>query len=243
MQQFEGPLDLLLHLIEEQELDIYEVRLSLVTEQYLQYIYEARNLNLDLASEFLIMAARLLQMKVRRLLPSQQGEEEEELEQLEEDLFKQLAEYKLYKDLVGMLKEKHESFSRFIFRDSDEEEIIKEFITDHPLENCSLDDLARAFRNILVDREKPEPVIEIMRESYSLTDVIREVHGVLRNAREPVRFTALFPVKATREKVIITFLALLELIRNRQARFVQNQTFSEIYILPVGNEGMPVAFS
>ena len=141
IEQFEGPLDLLLYLVEEQELDIYEVSLSQVTEQYLQYIYQAQNLNLDLASEFLIMAAKLLQLKVRRLLPSLNDEEDDELINFEEDLFKQLADYKRYKEAVSDLKEKYEDFAKYSFRDIDEEKIIKEFINENPLENCSLDDL------------------------------------------------------------------------------------------------------
>jgi segregation and condensation protein A len=133
IEQFEGPLDLLLYLIEEQELDIYEVSLAQVTEQYLQYIYQAQSINLDIASEFLIMAARLLQMKVRRLLPSlrENEREDEDLNNFEEDLFRQLAEYKRYKEVVTHLKEKYEEISQYSFREIDEDKIIKEYVNDN----------------------------------------------------------------------------------------------------------------
>lgn len=236
IEQFEGPLDLLLYLVEEQELDIYEVSLSQVTEQYLQYIYQAQNLNLDLASEFLIMAAKLLQLKVRRLLPSLNDEEDDELINFEEDLFKQLADYKRYKEAVSDLKEKYEDFAKYSFRDIDEEKIIKEFINENPLENCSLDDLSAAFRNILKNMKTSDPVIEILREQHSISDSIKEILDKVYAKKEGIRFSDLFIEKRSREKVVVTFLALLELIKNRKVGFIQNRLFSEIYILPIREE-------
>lgn len=236
IEQFEGPLDLLLYLVEEQELDIYEVSLSQVTEQYLQYIYQAQNLNLDLASEFLIMAAKLLQLKVRRLLPSLNDEEDDELINFEEDLFKQLADYKRYKEAVSDLKEKYEDFAKYSFRDIDEEKIIKEFINENPLENCSLDDLSAAFRNILKNMKTSDPVIEILREQHSIGDSIKEILDKVYAKKEGIRFSDLFIEKRSREKVVVTFLALLELIKNRKVGFIQNRLFSEIYILPIREE-------
>lgn len=238
IEQFEGPLDLLLYLVEEQELDIYEVSLFQVTEQYLQYIYQAQNLNLDLASEFLIMAAKLLQFKVRRLLPSlkDEAEEDEDLANFEEDLFKQLAEYKIYKQIVSQLKEKYNKFSKYSFREIDEEKIIKEYINDNPLENCSLEDLSAAFSNILKNIKKTDPVFEIVREQYSIRDSLKEIIAKVYSNNEGIRFSELFIEKNSKEKVVVTFLALLELIKNRKVDFVQNKLFSEIYILPLMEE-------
>lgn len=238
IEQFEGPLDLLLYLVEEQELDIYEVSLFQVTEQYLQYIYQAQNLNLDLASEFLIMAAKLLQFKVRRLLPSlkDEAEEDEDLANFEEDLFKQLAEYKIYKQIVSQLKEKYNNFSKYSFREIDEEKIIKEYINDNPLENCSLEDLSAAFSNILKNIKKTDPVFEIVREQYSIRDSLKEIIAKVYSNNEGIRFSELFIEKNSKEKVVVTFLALLELIKNRKVDFVQNKLFSEIYILPLMEE-------
>ncbi len=237
IEQFEGPLDLLLYLVEEQELDIYEVSLSQVTEQYLQYIYQAQNLNLDLASEFLIMAAKLLQLKVRRLLPSINDEEDDdELINFEEDLFKQLADYKKYKEAVSELKGKYESFAKYSFRDIDEEKIIKEYINENPLENCSLDDLSAAFKKILQNIKTTEPVIEIIKEQHSISDSLKEILDKVYAKKEGIRFSELFTEKNSREKVVVTFLALLELIKNRRVSFIQNKLFSEIYILPLREE-------
>ena len=238
IEQFEGPLDLLLYLIEEQELDIYEVSLAQVTEQYLQYIYQAQSINLDIASEFLIMAARLLQMKVRRLLPSlrENEEEDEDLSNFEEDLFRQLAEYKRYKEVVTHLKEKYEEFSHYSFREIDEDKIIKEYVNDNLLENCSLDDLTDAFKNVLKNIRISEPVFEIVKEQYSIKESLDEILEKAFSKKEGVRFSELFSGKNSREKVIVTFLALLELIKIRKVRFIQNRMFSEIYILPLVEE-------
>ncbi len=238
IEHFEGPLDLLLFLIEEQELDIYEVSLSQVTEQYLQYIYQAQSINLDIASEFLIMAARLLQLKVRRLLPSLRtnDEEEDDLANFEEDLFKQLAEYKRYKEVVSHLKDKFDIFTKYSFREIDEDKIIKEYVNDNPLENCSLEDLSLAFRRILKNMRPTDPVIEIVREQYSISDSLKEITDKVYLTKEGIRFSDLFLEKYSREKVVVTFLALLELIKTRKVKFIQNKLFSEIYILPLLEE-------
>lgn len=238
IEQFQGPLDLLLYLVEEQELDIYEVSLSQVTEQYLQYIYRAQNLNLDLASEFLIMAAKLLQLKVRRLLPSlrDEADEDNELINFEEDLFRQLAEYKKYKEVVAHLKEKYELFSQYSFREIDEEKIISEYISDNPLDNCSLEELSAAFRNILKNIKETEPVIEILREEYYVADSLNEIIEKVYASKEGISFSELFVEKNSRGRVVVTFLALLELIKNRKVKVIQNKMFAEIYILPLMEE-------
>jgi segregation and condensation protein A len=240
LDSFEGPLDLLLYLIEEQELDIYEVKLSEVTEQYLAYIYQARTINLDIASEFLIMAARLLQMKVRRLLPSTKSDpEDEEIENFEEELFRQLAEYKKYKDIVSLLKEKHLGFSKYAFRDIDEEKIIKEFVNENPLENCTIEDLTNAFRNVMKNITKTEPVIEIVKENYSVSEASDEIMNILQKRNgdpKGIIFSELFYEKDTKTKIIIIFLALLELIKNRKVKAIQNHNFNEIYIMSVSEE-------
>lgn len=240
LESFEGPLDLLLYLIEEQELDIYEVKISEVTEQYLSYIYQARSVDLDIASEFLIMAAKLLQMKVRRLLPNMANDpEDEEIENFEEELFRQLAEYKKYKEIVSLLKEKHMDFSKYAFRDIDEEQIIKDFVNENPLENCTIFDLTDAFKKVIKNIKKADPVIEIVKEQYSVTEAAEEIMTILescKNGYKEIIFSELFCGKHTKEKVIITFLALLELIKNKKVKVIQNRNFNDIYILSVPEE-------
>lgn len=238
IEQFEGPLDLLLHLIEEQELDIYEVKLAQITDQYLQYIYEAQAINLDLASDFLVMAARMLQIKVRRLLPVHQDdlEEEEDLTNFEEDLFRQLAQYKKYKEIVARLKEKREEIAQFTFREIDEGKIIEEYVSQDLLEDCNIEELSKAFRELLKNVREVDPVIEIVREEYSIRDTIDQIIYRVNEEKNGVRFTDFFREEKTRARIIITFLALLELIKNRKVRFVQNGQFAEIYILPFQEE-------
>lgn len=238
IEQFEGPLDLLLHLIEEQELDIYEVSLSEITDQYLQYIYQAQAINLDLASEFLIMAAQMLQIKVRRLLPvhEQDPEDEEELANFEEDLFRQLALYKKYKEIVANLKEKREEIASFSFREIDEEKIIEEYVSQELFTDYDIGELSRAFREILKNVRDLEPVIEIVREEYSIRETIDEILARLSKQRDGVRFTDFFKEHKSRARLVITFLAILELIKNRQVKFIQNQPFAEIYLFPFQEE-------
>lgn len=177
-------------------------------------------------------------MKVRRLLPTLKSndEEDDDLANFEEDLFKQLAEYKRYKEVVTHLKEKYDYFSKYSFREIDEDKIIKEFVNDNPLENCSLEDLSVAFRAILKNMRPSDPVIEIVREQYSISDSLKEIINKVYLTKEGIRFSDLFAEKYSREKVVVTFLALLELIKTRKVKFIQNKLFSEIYILPLLEE-------
>jgi len=231
---FEGPLDLLLYLIKKDEVDIYNIPIEKITAQYMEYLNLMRMLDLNIAGEFIVMAATLMMIKSRMLLPV---EERPELEDEEEDprwdLVRQLIEYKKFKDIATRLQEL-EQYRENIFAlagpaippDADEPGLA--------LQDVSIFDLITAFNEAL-KKARPEQIGEIHAERWTVADKIEFILGALRNQSQLV-FSALFPANASRHEIICTFLALLELIRLRQVMAVQRERFGEIII-----EAVPVS--
>lgn len=224
---FEGPLDLLLYLIRREEVDICDIPILKITDQYLRYLELMRMLDLDIASEFLVMAATLLHIKSRMLLPPEERPVEEVVE--EEDprmaLVKQLLEYKRFKEAAGFLSEKEQEqqgvFARYVDRTFLPEP------SDSPLTEVSIFDLISAFSDVL-KRVTGDPR-EITEEIYTVTDKIASITALL--VEKPViRFSELFKDALIRVEVIVTFLALLELIRLKKIQAHQPAPFAEIEI-------------
>lgn len=224
---FEGPLDLLLYLIRREEVDICDIPILKITDQYLGYLDLMRMLDLDIASEFLVMAATLLHIKSRMLLPPDERPVEEEVE--EEDprgaLVKQLLEYKRFKEAAGFLSGKEEEqqavFARYVDRT---------FLpgpSDSPLVEVSIFDLISAFSDVL-KRFTGDPR-EITEEVYTVTDKIASITALL-GVRPVLKFSELFKDALIRTEVIVTFLALLELIRLKKIQAHQPLPFAEIEI-------------
>ncbi|MEJ2698319.1 MAG: segregation/condensation protein A [Desulfuromonadales bacterium] len=230
IENFEGPLDLLLHLIKKNEMDIYDIPMAEITAQYLATIDAMKSLNLEVAGEFLLMAATLLHIKSRMLLPQQDPEEEPEPE--EEDpraeLVRRLLEYQKYKDAALCLDSRplldREVFSRRVASsESDEQE-------EGELEAVGLFELVDALRRLL--RENPEPVFhEVDMERLSVTDRVNTILSSLAG-KETVAFTELFSARPGRGEVIVTFLALLELGKMNLVRLLQNTRYGSIWIRP-----------
>lgn len=229
LENFKGPLDLLLHLIEKNEINIYDIPIAKITDQYLRYIESIEYLDLDWASEFLVMAATLLSIKARMLLPKPPQPVEEEGEDPREELVVRLLEYKKFKEAAMLLKEKEEDMLKVFIRKPDEGEILKKFSPQNPVENLSINDLFEAFKIILEKSQEPDPTYQISREEISMQECMADILNEL-NLKTKVAFNDLFTGNTSRIRIIVTFLALLELIRLKKIGFIQKDPFGKIII-------------
>lgn len=219
---FEGPLDLLLHLIKINEIDIYDIPIAVVTEQYLEYLELMKELNLDIASEYLVMAATLALIKSKMLLPSTPLDDEESEEDPRNELVQRLLDYQRYKKAAEELEDKEilgrDVFSRPGLNGDESRELA-----------VNLFDLIEALKGILEKVDSQEKILDFTREKVSLKDKMVEVIERLK-AVEYVVFQDLFASAQDRYDVILTFMALLELIRNQKVRILQLEIFGTIRI-------------
>lgn len=237
LEVFEGPLDLLLFLIKKNEIDIYDIPMAVITQQYLEYLEMMKNLNLDVAGEFLLMAATLLHIKSRMLLPipeEEQVEGEREVEDPRAELVRRLLEYQRFKEAALELS-KGPLLDREVF--------IRHFFGEKSFEGgeeaaggeVSLFDLLEAMKRVLQSLP-PEEFQEISAEHLNIKDKILQIMERLWEA-ESVAFTELFTSSIPRREVILTFLALLELLRLRMIKVYQAESFGAIRIFsPQGRE-------
>ena len=229
LENFEGPLDLLLHLIKKNEMDVYDIPMAAITEQYLAILDTMKTLNLDLAGEFLLMAATLLHIKSKLLLPKIV---EEELEEEEEDpraeLVRRLLEYQKYKE-VSLTLDHTPQLGRDVFaRVAPQPEVLEE--AEAGFVAVGLYDLLEALREVI--KENPEQLVhEVNMEQLSVTDRINAILSALQG-KESVAFVDLFSDGIKRNEVIVTFLALLELVKLRLVRFMQNVHHGSIWLFP-----------
>ena len=228
---FEGPLDLLLYLIKKDEVDIYEVNLTQLATQFLEYIEVMRMLDLDIAGEFLVMAATLMYIKSRELLPRDQQvqpEGEEEGEDPRWELIRQLVEYKKFKDAAARLQQLEISQENTYPRVPGKPEFPEEPSTAKPA--VSLFDLVSAVGNVLKRfTEKTEDEREIFQDQWTVSEKIESIVKLLTDKTQ-VKFSELFSDASTRTEVVVTFLAVLELIRLKQIVALQREDFGDIEI-------------
>lgn len=235
---FEGPLDLLLYLIKRDEVDIYDISIERITKQYLAYLEAFQVLNIELAGEFIVMAANLLYIKSRTLLPvdQQMADEEAEDEDPRFELIRQLIEYKKFKEAAASLRDQ-EALRENLFPRSP---VTPELAPQETLlvEEVGIFDLIHAFQKILKRLEKkPENLREIFAENFTVSDKIDHVLRVMR-VGVSLKFEELFANAASRTEIVVTFLAMLELIRLKQLRVRQEAHFGEIWIDRI-NEAQP----
>ena len=227
---FEGPLDLLLYLIKKEELDIYDIPIERITTQYMRYMDLLRMLDLNIAGEFIVMAATLMMIKSRMLLPVEERPEmEEEEADPRWDLVRQLVEYKKFKDAALHLENLEFRREDVFARDSDE--VLLGPDTDVSLQDVSIFDLISAFNDAL-KKVKKEELKEIFAERFTVGEKIESISELLKT-RDRVTFSELFRDMASRHEIICTFLALLELIRLKQIQARQDSSFSEILVCKV----------
>lgn len=227
LEVFEGPLDLLLYLIKKEELEIHNIPMETITSQYIQYIELMQMLDLNIAGEFLVMAATLMMIKSRMLLPAEDRPEmEEEEEDPRWDLVRQLVEYKKFKDAALHLEALEARREDIFGRDGAEAVLDKE--AEVALHDVGLFDLISAFNEAL-KKVKVENLHEIFAERFTVAEKIEHLGERLRRERR-FSLSRVFEGMRSRHEIACAFLALLELIRLCQARAVQRETFGEIWI-------------
>lgn len=234
INEFEGPLDLLLHLIKESKMDIMNIEIEEITNQYMSYLHEQEKMNLEIASEYLVLASELLEIKSKMLLPSFKNEEEEEEEDPREELVNRLLEYQAYKEITKVLQEKEE-LRKEIYTKSPEN--IKNYIDENKEINLdiSLDDLVDAFKKFLDRKKESKPLkTKVTVNEISVSSRRHDIKRLLKDKKK-VSFFELFPV-VSKEYVVATFLAILEMAKNKELVITQNDTFDDIICEVVSGE-------
>ena len=227
IQDFEGPLDLLLHLIKESKMDIFNIEIESITKQYVDFIESQEKMNLEVSSEYLVLAAELIEIKSKMLIPNNKiDEENNEEEDPREELVNRLLEYQAYKDITKVLQEK-ELIRKDIYTKLPENihnymEEVKEIHSD-----VTLDDLIEAFQKYYQRKIDSKPLkTKVTVNEISVSSRRYEIKSLLKKKKR-VSFFELFPV-VTKEYVVATFLAILEMAKNRELRIVQEEIFDDI---------------
>lgn len=230
---FEGPFDLLFHLIDKNEVDIYDIPIAEITEQYLEYITNMQMLDLDIASEFLVMAATLLSIKARMLLPKpaviSEDYPEEETDP-RDILVEKLLEYKKFKVLAEYLQEKETYMNNVYVRPNEDDMFLHLFSEENPLEGISMNNLLDALKEVLDRAVEKTLTGEIPRDEVTVKDKMKEIMRRLFFNTQGMAFKELFANSATRVEIIVTFMAILELIKLGKIRAYQTRPFAELMI-------------
>ncbi|MDQ0058242.1 segregation and condensation protein A [Paenibacillus harenae] len=235
LDSFEGPLDLLLHLIDKSEIDIHEVSISEITDQYMEYLHAMKELELEVTSEFLVMAATLLAIKSKQLLPKPPVFEEEYDEWQDDgldprdELIQKLVEYRKFKQIAEQLREKEFERSLVYSREPDDLTPYMKEEKVNPVEGLHLSDLVAAFQKALRRAARRNVIATVQRDEISVKDRIRDIVVVLKQY-ETVRFSKLIRENMDRHEVVVTFLAILELMKMKHIRCFQHQLFDDIVI-------------
>lgn len=226
---FEGPLDLLLHLIKESNIDICDISIEEITKQYLDYINMMEELNLNIASEYLVMASELLEIKSSYLLPKKETDNSDEYEENPKDeLIRRLLEYERYKNITEALKECEIQRSEIHTKEPSnmDEFTIK---NDKVEENFSIEDLMNAFAKLLERKEFEKPLnTKITNKEYSVNERSNEIRTILKS-RKKVEFTELFEIY-TKDYLVVTFLSILDLAKKQELLINQDNNFNKIYL-------------
>ena len=225
INEFEGPLDLLLHLIKESKMNIMDIEIEKITEQYMAYLDLQEKMNLEIASEYLVMASELIELKSKMLLPHPKNEEGEE-EDPREELVNRLLEYQAYKEITKVLHDK-ENLRKEIYTKSPEN--IRNYVEEDVsiTSDVTLDDLIDAFKKYLERKKDTKPLqTKITVNEVTVSSRRHDIKNLLKTKKR-VSFFELFPV-VSKEYVIATFLAILEMAKSHELTITQNDTFDDI---------------
>jgi segregation and condensation protein A len=231
LEIFEGPLDLLLYLVKKEEVDIHEVNLTKIATQFIEYVQLMKELDLDIAGEFLVMAATLMYIKSRELLPKNQQMEAPEDEDEEDprwELIRQLVEYRKFKDAAAKLQERELLQEQVYARVPGRPEFTAEPAAPQKPE-VSIFDLVNAVSSILKRFGQRTQTRDVFEEKWTVSEKIEMIGSLLRQ-KSRMRFSELFEEAMHRSEIVVTFLALLELIRMKHLRVTQEEAFAEIEI-------------
>lgn len=226
IDEFEGPLDLLLHLVKINEMNIFDIEIEKITEQYLQYLNKMESMNLEITSSYLLMASELLYIKSKMLLPDEKKEEEEE-DNPKELLTNKLLEYQTYKEISRALKEK-ENLRREIYTKSPTD--IKKYIGEEKNNfktDITIDDLVEALKKFLIRKEEEKPIkTKITEKEITISDRKKNIRNILF-IKKKVLFNELFE-EYGKEYIVATFLALLEMVKEQELTIKQENNFGNI---------------
>ncbi|MGY3777608.1 segregation/condensation protein A [Isobaculum melis] len=237
MDAFEGPLDLLLHLIQKLELDIYDIPVAEVTEQYMAYIHAMKELQLDIASDYLVMAATLLAIKSKMLLPKQElaiDEEDEGYFETGDDpreaLVEQLLEYRKYKYAADELKEREETRSQYYTKAPADLHEWQQNVPLNPLQ-LTTSDIFLAFSQMLHRKKLNQPLqTKIALQEVTIEEKMADILAIIRKKNgEKIDFQTFFEV-ATKSEMVTTFLAVLELMKAKSIWIEQKEVFGELWV-------------
>ena len=229
LDQFEGPLDLLLFFIKRDELNIYDIPIAQITKEFLEYVNLIKMLDLEVAGDFILMASTLMHIKVRMLLPREFDEKGEEIDPRAE-LVKALLEYKRYKEVTEELAYYESNQRKMSFRgnfSADEKVAIPEY--DILLKNVTIYDLAKAFKHVL-DNLKEEPVHEVARLNVSIEEQIAFILSKLE-VEKKINFLNLVSELKEKIRIIVTFIAILELVKMSKIKIKESPDFNDFMIL------------
>ena len=226
IDNFNGPLDLLLHLIKKDKMDIFDIKLEIIINEYLDYIEKMNEMNLDIASSYLVMASELIEIKSKMLLPHEKEDDNEE-EDIKENLINRLIEYQKYKDKIETFKELENIRNTYYTKLP---ESLNEYKEEDKIElndDVNLDSLVEAFKKFLERSELDKPInTTVTKKELSVDDSIKSISKRLKE-RKKLDFFELFDVK-TKEYVVVTFLAVLELVSKGKMKIVQENNFDNI---------------
>jgi Uncharacterized conserved protein len=245
LENFQGPMSLLYHLIERNKIDIYDIPIFEITNQYLAIVEEAQKRSMDVMSEFLLMAATLLEIKSRMLLPKAKSEEGEAEVDPRAELVAKLIEYKRFKNVTEEFKEREETASQIFYKEADpslhifkQEDMVE---LENFLDGVTFDDIYRAFQEVLKRREKKVDKVRssfksIERDLYTVEEKITYIKDLLIISPK-VSFWEIFRENVRKTEVVVTFMALLECIKMKMVSISQAGTFNEIVITKyIGSE-------
>lgn len=233
LDAFEGPLDLLLHLIRDNQIDIYDIPIAFITRQYLDHIQMMEELDLEIAGEFLVMASTLMQIKSKMLIPAAPAEEDEldEGQDPREELVRRLLDYQKYKDAAARLDERP-ILGRDVFARKVRREKVKRPSQERELAQVSVFKLMEAFQRLAQKLEQAHAYHQVDLEPISVIECAENVRDMILQSKEgTVAFPHIFQGRKTRLRVVVTFLALLDLIKRGYIRVFQADTFSNIEVI------------
>lgn len=235
INDFEGPLDLLLHLIKESKMDIMNIEIESITQQYVDFINEQEKMNLEVSSEYLVLASELLEIKSRMLLPRNVKDEEDSDEEVDprEELINRLLEYQAYKDITSLLQER-ELHRKDIYTKTPEN--INQYVPEvHEIHSdLTVDDLVHALEEYFQRKQDSKPLnTKVTVNEISVSSRRHDIKGLLKS-RGRVSFFELFPI-ATKEYIVATFLAILEMAKSRELVIKQENNFDNIICEVVEN--------
>lgn len=237
LDSFEGPFDLLVYLIENAKMSIYDIKISQITSQYLEYLDEMRDMKIDIATEFIVLAASLLEIKTKLILPRQEKLDQGEIEEDPgSQLFAKLVEYKRFKNASGMLQDRFEETEAFWEKPQED---LSEYTKEaNEILRLSEDEFIRAFEEFLLRKQRIEEVrrnyTKIERERITLENqisfMISEARSRFNGGEEEINFRELIPRERDREDVVVTFVSLLQTMRDKVFDAQQKSLYGDIYI-------------